>query len=143
MTGEIDVWTPVVHRVQVGDRLVEIGPLKAKDFSRVQVMFPPVLAMISADHLHELYSTGHDSLVALLAVTCQVDADWLNEQYTDTLLRLLALSVETNRDFSMRRVAPALQEMVDRVQRAAEGTTGESSSPDAGSSDTGETTSST
>lgn len=141
--SEIDVWTPVVHKVQVGDRLIEIGPLKAKDFARVQVMFPPVIAMISADHLHELYSTGHDSLVALLAVTCQVDPSWLDEQHTDLLLRLLGLSVETNRDFSIRRVAPALQEMVDRVQKAAEGTTGASSSQDAASSDTDGTTSST
>lgn len=146
MSGEFSVWDPKVFRFTFeGGKVVEVAPLKARDFARVQVLAPGVLEMIDPGRLHELYGIGHDKVVEFLAVTTGEPAAWLHDQDTDRLMEMLGASLTVNTDFSRRRVAPALERMVGQALAAVNGEapTGASSSPDSDSSDTEETTSST
>ncbi|RMD93358.1 MAG: hypothetical protein D6811_05130 [Alphaproteobacteria bacterium] len=143
MSG-LEDFVPETKVVEVGDRKVEVGPLKVGQLPGFGRAVAPLLRAAKAGDPLDIAIAEHaGSAIDAVVIATGIDRAFLEARHPDDLLVLVAAVIEVNADFFARRLAPTLAEAVSTMGAIRAAAIGTSSSPGSAAGDTGSGTSST
>ena len=104
-------------KVEVGDKTIEIRPLKVGQVPAFLQAIGPVLKDIEAGLTMEALTEHGDEIIRATAIGAEVDEAWLREQSLDVLIELATAVIEVNADFFVRNVAPRMKDAAERINQ--------------------------
>lgn len=112
---------PGVYVTAAGER-VEVAPLKVRQLPAFARAVAPLLSEMAGrrDGLLDvaaLVALHGERLAQAVAVATSRPEAWVGDMEADDFVRLVALVIEVNGDFFVRRLAPALEQAALTIER--------------------------
>lgn len=109
---------PIPVKVDVAGERLCITPIKTRELPPMMRAVAPILAEIQGGDILGALATNADSLVEAVAIGCRKPREWADDLDVDDLVAAAAAVMESNADFFVHRVLPALTKAVEGVSQA-------------------------
>jgi hypothetical protein len=109
---------PIPVKVDVAGERISVTPIKTRELPPMMRAVAPILAEIQGGDILGALAKNADSLVEAVAICCRKPREWADELDVDDLVAAAAAVMESNADFFVHRVLPALTKAVDGVTQA-------------------------
>jgi len=113
---DFQTFPPVPQVVTVAGAAVELTPIRLGELPRILAVVRPIAADLSAepDWLALLAAHG-DAVLELLALATRCERAWIEGLALDEAVTLASAVFEVNADFFVRRVAPSIAQVGERL----------------------------
>lgn len=109
---------PIPVKVDVAGERLCITPIKTRELPPMMRAVAPILAEIQSGDILGALAKNADSLVESVAIGCRKPREWADDLDVDDLVAAAAAVMESNADFFVHRVLPALTKAVEGVTQA-------------------------
>jgi hypothetical protein len=107
---------PVPETVVIGGETLEISPLKVGDLPGFLRAVRPFIQHLNGEvDWLMLFGTRGEDLVCALAIACRRPKEWVAALALDEAIRLAESVFEVNADFFIRRLAPEITRVSQRI----------------------------
>jgi len=123
-TVDFQTFPPVPQVVTVAGTALELTPIRLGELPRILAAVRPIAADLSAepDWLALLARHG-EAVLELLALATRRDRAWIEGLALDEAVTLAAAVFEVNADFFVRRIAPKVGDLAQRLNGRLAGLT--------------------